>query len=87
MTFKLKKMGKAKLRDIERRVVADSISPNPLSDIYEAVAQAARLDGARQVVRWGDGRCPHTDPLLTYYERRTCGECWKSLLKELEVPG
>ena len=81
MTFKLKKMGKAKLRDIERRAVTDSISPNSLSDIYEAIAQAAQLDGARQVVEWGDSDCPHVSHSRG---KHWCGECWQSLNK-LEV--
>ncbi len=80
MTFKLKKMTKKEI------LLALGLSGNYECWNYDyLLAQAAQLDGARQVREWGDGRCPHTDPLLTYYERRTCGECWKSLLKELEV--
>ncbi len=91
MTFELKKMGKAKLRDIERRAVTDSISPNPLSDIYEVVAQAAQLDGASQVREWGDEKCdehPYRSTLRSEEynrKRHRCPECWQSLNK-LGVP-
>ena len=91
MTFKLKKMRKAKLRDIERRAVTDSISPNPLSDVYKAIAQAALEYGVRQVMKWGDKKCdehPYRSTLRSEEynrKRHRCPECWQSLNK-LGVP-
>jgi len=45
-----------------------------------------KKDGRRGLIEWGDDICPHGTLTAdtSVASKRECGECWQTLLKELE---
>ncbi len=82
--FKLKKLDLDAVDEIALKAYRTTPKGEGHRDAWaalEAIAQAAQLDGARQVVEWGDSDCPHVSHSRG---KHWCGDCWQSL-KELGV--
>ena len=82
-SFKLKPMGD---EEILRIALDYEATAEGVWHTRRVIAQAAQLDGARQVMEWGNEFCHnryhHLPRLIEVAKRYKCPQCWAELEKE-----